>query len=149
MLQKLMASQGLSIEAIPKPKGWPDKLPLPGESQFFTFELFLSKQSNFDFAVNYFANSTGHRDFAETTRDILKELISRKLKERLNWVGSEKKFGLKQRNTGKLVIAAVKMRHDRVSPAEVGTVISVWLRNNLKKQLESEDEGENADQPTN
>ncbi|KAK3908777.1 Putative lipase ATG15, partial [Frankliniella fusca] len=134
MLQKLMASQGLSIEAIPKPKGWPDKLPIPGESQFFTFELFLTKQSNFDFTVNYFANSTGHKDFAETTRDILKQLISQSLKQHLNWIGTDKKFGLKSRKTGDLLIAAVKMRHERVATKEITKVISTWLRNNISKK---------------
>lgn len=58
----------------------------------------------FHFQVDYFVNSVSSNSFADTTREILKMLISKKLKTSLNWIGTNKKFGLKQRKTGDLII---------------------------------------------
>ncbi|XP_052119570.1 uncharacterized protein LOC127748774 [Frankliniella occidentalis] len=103
LLNRLVAHSGIEGPTTPRPSGWPEKLPLQDEVQFFAWERFLRSNSNYDYAVNYFSNAVCDKTFEACTRQILIELISKSLKHHLNWKGTEKKYGIKDTRTGQLV----------------------------------------------
>ncbi|KAK3918587.1 DNA-directed RNA polymerase II subunit RPB1 [Frankliniella fusca] len=143
MLQRLMAHSGLAAEAAtPKPDGWPSHLPLPDKDAFFQFELFLSNNNNYEYAVSYLVTSTACPSPEENTRAVLKALISRALKQHLNWKGTDKKFGLSTRKMGELVIDAVRRRHKDFPKKSIAHITSVWLRNNLLKKAPIRDDSD-------
>jgi len=199
ILTQLAAQSGVSVvSSIPKPSGWPS-IPLPSVEEFFKWdEQFLSKASNYAFAVSlariwnwnifikvpmmytiflsffqvqYFSQSSGLKSYKENTREVLRQMISPELKLKLNWNGSDLKYGLKSRKTGKLIIGvlslpflniciiitsitlchlnnvpgAVQVRHADVAPKQITKEISTWLRNNLPRKNTDTDQANNSD----
>lgn len=52
MINRLIAHSGMSSPVTPRPSGWPRKLPLSEESDFFAWENFLVSSSNYEYAVS-------------------------------------------------------------------------------------------------
>ncbi|KAK3918505.1 Replicase polyprotein 1ab [Frankliniella fusca] len=145
LLNQLIAHTGMEGPTTPRPSGWPSTLPLKDEVQFFAWEKFLHSNQNYDYAINYFSNAVCDTTYQACTRQILAQIISKSLKPHLNWTGTEKKYGIRDRRTGQLIVGAVRKRFKEVSPKKVGTEISKWLRNNLRKKATEDCDESNRD----
>ncbi|XP_046382899.1 uncharacterized protein LOC124153647 [Ischnura elegans] len=120
-----------SPDAFSKPQGWPSEMPLSHYEAFNNFELFLEKRDNYNFAAKYISlKSYSSKGFEEMLRNICRFIISKELKLKLNWRGTENKKGLHGTKTASVISDAVMFKYPAMDSKMVAKIVSCWLRNN-------------------
>ncbi|XP_046396424.1 uncharacterized protein LOC124163512 isoform X2 [Ischnura elegans] len=121
-----------SAEKFTKPKGWPSAMPLPDHEAFEKFEFFLGKKENFDFVTKYISFICySPKGYEEMSRNICRYIISRQLKVKLNWRGTEQKKGLCSTKTASVLTDAVLFKYPGSGSKAIAKAVGSWLRNNL------------------
>ncbi|XP_046382260.1 uncharacterized protein LOC124153204 [Ischnura elegans] len=121
-----------SAENFTKPQGWPSAMPLTDHEAFEKFEFFLGKKENFDFVTKYISlKCYSPKGYEEMSRNICRYIISRQLKVKLNWRGTEQKKGLCSTKTASVLTDAVLFKYPGSGSKAIAKAVSSWLRNNL------------------